>query len=345
MFLKADKCRFLAGLLCASLFLSSCGMIIDEDMSSIPGRIAPVSTSAQTASQTVSGTGSSAAESSTSDQQTDSTAVSAGSQTASAASATQTVPASTAAGSTGTQSSAGSTTTTTTASTTASASSQSASGTTGGQDSSSKTTTTTTSGTVKAGKLTASDQAFLADCVFVGDSICSGLKAYNILPAKNVLAKGNVGVRSIFDYSFSVNGGSYKVVQGLTALKPKNVICWMGMNDINMTTSQKYCENYQKLLTKVHEALPSAALYVVSISPIATTSKFSTNKKIDDYNAAISSYLSSNYPSWKFVNTAPVLKNEYNGLRSNYSSGDGIHLSPAAYQAMLAELCRQIAPK
>ena len=38
---------------------------------------------------------------------------------------------------------------------------------------------------------------FLSDCVFVGDSICSGLKLYEILPSKNVVAQGNVAARNI----------------------------------------------------------------------------------------------------------------------------------------------------
>ena len=343
MILKSDRRRLLAGLLGAALLLSSCGMTFDDEQSSFPGRITTAGTAAQTALLTSSQTGSSAAEQSVPAEQTASET-----QTTASAAGTQTAAESTAAGSTrSTVLSVGSTSGAAGTTTASSASSSGQSAVTTGSaqqsDSSSKTTTTTTA-VSKAGKLSESDQAFLSDCVFVGDSICSGLSVYKILSASHVLAKGNIGVRSLFDYSFKVNGGTYKVVQGLSALKPKHVIFWMGMNDINMTTSQKYCENYKNLLTKVHEALPSANLYVASISPIATTSKFSTNKKIDEYNAAISSYLASNYPSWKFVNTAPVLKNEWNGLRSNYSSGDGIHLSPAAYQAMLAELCRLIAP-
>ena len=134
------------------------------------------------------------------------------------------------------------------------------------------------------------------------------------------------------------------VLPRLTLLKPKTVIFSMGMNDINMTTKEKYCENYKNLLTKVQAALPNAKLCVASITPITTASKFSTNTKIDGYNAAIRDYLAANYPSWHYVNVAPGLKNEYNALRSNYTSGDGIHLAPAAYQVILSQVCRQLAP-
>lgn len=342
MILKAGKFRRLAALVGASLLLSSCGMIIDEDSRS-PFQTAAGSTSSQTAAQT--GTASSAGSVSSSEQFTSAdtqpaSSADSGSQTAPATTATTTAAESSAARTlTSAQSSAARTTAagTTTASSAVSVTSGEQS------DSVSKTTTTTTAA-VKTGKLTESDQAFLADCVFVGDSICSGLSAYKILSASHVVAKGSVGVRSIFDYTFKVSGGSYGVVQALSILKPKYVIFSMGMNDINMTSAQKYCENYKNLLTKVQDALPSAKLTVASITPITTTSKFSTNKKIDSYNVTIRDYLAANYPSWGYVDIASPLKNEWNALRSNYTSGDGIHLSPAAYQVILSAVCKQLAP-
>lgn len=190
--------------------------------------------------------------------------------------------------------------------------------------------------------LSDSDQALLKSCVFVGDSICHGLEAYKILPDNNVLAAGNIGVRSIMDYQFKVSGKNYNVVQALAVLKPKYVIFSMGMNDINMTSSAKYCENYKKLLTQVQQVLPNAVLCVASITPISNDSTFSTNKKIDSYNKAISDYLTNNYPGWHYLDLTKRLKNQWNGLYVSYSSGDGIHLSPAAYSAYLYQVCEQL---
>ena len=193
--------------------------------------------------------------------------------------------------------------------------------------------------------LTDDDKAFLSNCVFVGDSICSGLSVYKVLPKSNVVAKGCVAARSIFDYKFSVGGSNLGVVAALKALKPKYVIFSMGMNDVNMTSAQKYCENYKTLLTKVQDALPDAKLVVASITPITTTSTFCTNSRIDTFNSTIKSYLAENYPAWGYVDISTLLKNQYNGLISNYTSGDGIHLAPKAYTVILYQVCAQLAPK
>ena len=205
-----------------------------------------------------------------------------------------------------------------------------------------KATTKTASGGSYA--LSDADNEFLSGCVFVGDSICSGLSVYKILPKNNVVAKGCVAARSIFDYKFSVGGVNCGLISALTSLKPQNVIFSMGMNDVNMTSAEKYCENYKGILTKVQEALPNAKLYVASITPISADSTFCTNSRIDNFNSTIKSYLATNFPAWGYVDIATLLKNQYNGLSSGYNGGDGIHLAPAAYKTILYQVCRQIGP-
>ena len=189
--------------------------------------------------------------------------------------------------------------------------------------------------------LTDDDYQLLGDCVFVGDSICHGLEAYKILDDDNVVATGNVAARSIFEYDFDVSGETVDLITGLTILNPKYVIFSMGMNDINITSSETYCENYLDLLTKAQEALPDAKLYVASITPIDINSPFSTNEKIDVYNQAIAEFLEG-YPEWGYLDVSKGLKNDANSLGLGLHSGDGIHLSPAAYRIYLGQICEQI---
>ena len=44
---------------------------------------------------------------------------------------------------------------------------------------------------------TDADYDFLKNCVFVGDSICSGLGHYGIIPMNSVIAQGNIAARNI----------------------------------------------------------------------------------------------------------------------------------------------------
>ncbi len=76
----------------------------------------------------------------------------------------------------------------------------------------------------------------LSDCAFVGDSICSGLFVYDVLPKDMVVATGNVGIRSLREYTFDIHGGTYTALEALKVINPKYVIFSMGMNDINMTS-------------------------------------------------------------------------------------------------------------
>lgn len=178
---------------------------------------------------------------------------------------------------------------------------------------------------------------FLSKTVFVGDSICSGLRVYKILPSDNVMAVGNVGARSIFDYTFNAKGTEYALPDALALLKPEYVVCSMGMNDVNMSSEEKFCANYDNVLAKIHETLPNAKIYVVSITPISAESNFCSNEKLDRYNQALKSHLSGT--AYTYLDVASVMKNANNALADENNGGDGIHLSPAAYKAYLKRVC------
>ena len=201
-------------------------------------------------------------------------------------------------------------------------------------------TTTVHSAEPDAHGLTDQDYAFLSDTVFVGDSICSGLRVYKILPDDNVVAKGCVGARNIFDYTFPVRGKEFGLTYSLSLLKPKYIVFSMGMNDVNMTTPEQFCENYDFLMKTVHTLLPETKLFVASVTPIAADCTFSTNTKIEALNTAIREHLEDS--DYTYVNIADGLKIWDGSLRSTYSGGDGIHLAPDAYYILLNQLCDEL---
>ncbi len=189
--------------------------------------------------------------------------------------------------------------------------------------------------------LTDDDNDLLSRCVFVGDSICSGLKVYDILPAENVVAQGNIAARNIFDFTFIVDGGEQSLLSALVALKPEYIVFSMGMNDVNITSQDEFVQNYTDLLTMTESFLPDAKLIVLSITPIDRSSSFTANENIDSFNERLSQALAEN-EKWLYVDVTAELKNSANALKTNYSSGDGIHLAPDAYYAILSQLCGAI---
>ncbi|MCR4779569.1 MAG: SGNH/GDSL hydrolase family protein [Ruminiclostridium sp.] len=186
---------------------------------------------------------------------------------------------------------------------------------------------------------------FISKCVFVGDSICSGFKAYGILPPKNVLAQGNVAARSIYDYTFKVNGDEMSILAALLELKPEYVVFSMGMNDVNMTSEQTFCENYGELLSQVESFLPDATLIVCSITPITygeSGKLFTYPSNIDSFNAALKEYLDAS-EKWIYCDITHDMKNSLNLLKSAYlGSPDGVHLAPDAYYAIMYQICERM---
>lgn len=182
---------------------------------------------------------------------------------------------------------------------------------------------------------------FISKCVFVGDSICSGLKLYDILPAKSVLAQGNVAARNIFDFKFKLDGDELSILSALVNIKPEYIVFSMGMNDVNITSEEAFCDNYSELLKLTESFLPDAKLIVLSVTPVTTESKFTSNENIDNFNAELKLCLDKT-EKWIYVDVTRELKNSANALKTNYNGGDGVHLAPEAYQAILFQLCERM---
>lgn len=231
-------------------------------------------------------------------------------------------------------------TTTTTTTTTATATGESTGPVTIGELPTGGTTVTNASEAPDAYGLTAEDYAFLSDTVFVGDSICSGLRVYGILPNDSVVAKGCVAARNIFDYTFDVRGNEFGVAYALSVLKPRYVVFSMGMNDVNMTTPETYCQNYDTLIKTIRTVLPDSMFFVSSITPITAESTFCTNERIDLFNQTMKQHLQGS--STGFVDVATGLKTWSNAMSPEYNGGDGVHLAPAAYYVCLNQLCDQL---
>lgn len=189
---------------------------------------------------------------------------------------------------------------------------------------------------------------FISKCVFVGDSICYGLEAYDVLPGEQVVAKGDVAARSIFDYTFRIKAGEdpVPILTALIDLKPEYIVFSMGMNDVNMTSEATFCNNYNNLLSQVESFLPDSTLIVLSITPTTLnklTGKFQVrNEYIDEFNIALKEFLDST-GKWTYVDVAHEMKNTHNQLKERYlGSDDGVHLTPEAYSAILYQLCERM---
>jgi len=99
--------------------------------------------------------------------------------------------------------------------------------------------------------LSEDELGFLDYTLIVGDSICSGFSEYGIVPSQIVAAKGNLGARSFFDYTFRFRGRDDQTYeQVMKAANPRYVLLSMGMNDVNMVTRTLFVSITAPLLTR-----------------------------------------------------------------------------------------------
>lgn len=188
----------------------------------------------------------------------------------------------------------------------------------------------------------ARDREFTKQSIFVGDSICKGFSEYKVVGKKRVYARGNLGARSFFDYAFYYGDEDEEIDYSelLRRTQPKYVFLSMGMNDVNMTDEDMFCENYSRIIDKTL-AESGAQVYVCAITPI--NSEFTTNYRIDCFNIRLKKYIEDNYPERvSFVDFGMHLRDEDGNLRENLTSGDGIHLAPYAYYIALWEFNRNL---
>ena len=185
--------------------------------------------------------------------------------------------------------------------------------------------------------LSSINENFKKSIVIVGDSIAKGFGVYARLDEGHVLAEGSVGTRNIHEFKFKYTGIEMDILDVLKYIKPKYIYLSMGLNDVNISTKEEFKENYLKLIDEILLALPSSSIIVTSITPVTIDSEFTKNEKIDEYNEIIKKLvIEKNNPQIYFVNASKNLKDESNNLKTEFSSGDGIHLAPSAYDYLLS---------
>ena len=178
---------------------------------------------------------------------------------------------------------------------------------------------------------------FIASCLFMGDSICSGIGSYGFSGA--CYAKAGVAARNILEFTFDFNDAQVGPLTALVNSGSKNLVFLMGTNDVNMVSVKEYTDYYDDFLTKVEASCPGVTIYVLSVPPVTEDSNFCYNYQLDDLNTALKYMIEDSNRPRHYIDCASLLKNDGGGLKEIYSAGDGVHLSRAAYYAMLYALC------
>lgn len=161
-------------------------------------------------------------------------------------------------------------------------------------------------------------------CAFIGDSHINGL-AY-IVPEGRILAKNGLNISRLAE---SIPVGN------VAALSPEHIYIMMGTNGVSWMNHSTMISDYTNYIRDLHNAVPSADIYVMSIPPV-TSAKSSKpvsengipNSSIVAYNELVAKMCEEN--GWYFLDIHSAVADS-SGCLTNDST-DGVHMPVGVYK-------------
>ncbi len=161
----------------------------------------------------------------------------------------------------------------------------------------------------------------------MGDSVASGYAAYGRIPSAHSVAKVNVSARS----------ADYQIPLAKSA-NPPLILTSMGMNDWGVSTTT-FISSYTAFLKKLRAQLPKSIILVGAITPTAAVNKYPhvNPRVVKSHNIGLKQLVQSlNDPGIIYFDAySVVVGNDGTYMQPQYAAADGLHLQPAAYDALL----------
>lgn len=187
-------------------------------------------------------------------------------------------------------------------------------------------------------------QAYIDSIVFISDTTLSPNDFSSLLRDSSQVWTGADGSFAL-DYNtdtaaviYSADGKKGTVSVATEERKPQYVIITLGLeNGVAHCSKEKFQEYYSKIIEAIKKSSPETKIILQSVFPtskqISKDKPSISNEKISAANSWISELAQSK--SLRYLNTASVLTDNKGNLRSEYDSGDGIHLNADGYTAVL----------
>jgi len=166
------------------------------------------------------------------------------------------------------------------------------------------------------------------NCVFVGDSIISGISFYGYLPSSQVVSDDNLTSDKLKDQ-----------IDSALSSNPSKLFIMVGLNDANYGTrdGETIGEYIGEAVKAVKAASASTNVYILSVLPVTSAFENRSNVRVkqsvlDDLNA----YLSANAASFGavFIDFADAYKDSSGYLMTD-CTGNGSNIYNGYYPFML----------
>ena len=180
-------------------------------------------------------------------------------------------------------------------------------------------------------------ESYLDKMYFVGDSTTyhffkGGIDKSRILMPESLTLMLDTSICEI-----TVGNTGLTIPESIKKNKAKIVIITLGVNGADSFSEVKYKTYYNKLINKIKELSPDTKIILQSAFPV--TDEYSnrdngiSNSSIDNLNQWLKEIACDQ--ELPYLDTQSILKNENGDMKEEYSEGDGVHMNPLAYEAIL----------
>ena len=183
--------------------------------------------------------------------------------------------------------------------------------------------------------------------IFLGDTTVSPMRDVNVLQGIGEQVQiwtdedGTLPLASNIDRTEiviqSLEKNAY-IADAVAEINPQYLLITVGIeNGVRYCTETQFKDYYTKLIVAVKEASPETKIIVNSIFPVSRKYEKKTSgismDKIDTANGWIVEIAEEQ--GIRYLDSTTVLKSSKGYLKSEYDSGDGLHLNAEGYKAFL----------
>ena len=194
---------------------------------------------------------------------------------------------------------------------------------------------------------------YLDSMIFFGESTTAHLRARGVLSGGKKTDRvwaDESGTRMLSSritsepIVYPPTGEHLTVADACRLARPQILVLSFGLNGVMKFASDRelYLASYGRLIEAVRAASPDTRILIQTVYPVSRADAYSVD--VDTLNAYILRLnewlpaLASRYENLRVVDTASALRDADGRLCAAYAEADGIHLTRAAYEAVLAYL-------
>ena len=186
---------------------------------------------------------------------------------------------------------------------------------------------------------------YLSRFIFLGDSTTYGMGYYEVMPWSQVwtneLGTMDLSAQSYVTIEVYHDDGSSQTMtirEAVTSCQPEYLVITLGLNGISYMEESDFKEEYTDLVGAIQSLSPDTKIICHSMYPVIDSQAPSgiDNERINRANTWICDIAAAT--GARYLNSHDILIDESGSLREDYCNGDGVHLSPEGFDAVLMNI-------